>query len=113
MAEPGRPPFKPTEEHREQVKLMTSLGIPQDRICRVIGISVPTLEKHFRDEIDLGAVEAHVKVGKFLFDKAQTDLPAAFFYAKTRMGWREKDREEDGDDAISVVITGGLPPRGT
>ena len=31
-----QPKFQPTQDRRNQVKLMKALGIPQDRICRTI-----------------------------------------------------------------------------
>jgi len=30
----GRPKFEPTQDQRNQVKLMKALGIPEDRICK-------------------------------------------------------------------------------
>ena len=61
MTKRGRPRFEPTEEQRRNVEIMTGLGIPQTAICLMVRgpkgkpISLTTLEKHFRKEIDTGA----------------------------------------------------------
>ena len=31
----GQPKFEPTQDQRNQVKLMKALGIPEDRICKL------------------------------------------------------------------------------
>lgn len=96
----GKPEFVPTDEQRAQVTALATFGVAQPEICTFIGISLPTLHKHFRAELDNGAAKAQAAVGKFLFTaasgKALDDgaafsdcLRAAMFYAKTRMGWKE------------------------
>lgn len=86
------------------VEQMSAVGIPQESICLVIrdGIDDKTLRKHFRRELDTAAVKANAKVGGTLFNKAMAgDTTAAIFWAKTRMGWKEKQHHEhsgpDGD----------------
>ena len=32
----GQPKFEPTQDQRNQVKLMKAVGIPEDRICKTI-----------------------------------------------------------------------------
>lgn len=89
----GRPPHEPTESTRRQVKALAAYGIPQDEIGRVIGVSKPTLEKHYRDELDRAEVEANAKVAESLFRKAMGDgsqsVTAAIFWLKTRARWKE------------------------
>ena len=86
----GRPPFEPTDEQRKIVKALAALGMPYRDIGYVLGISEDTVAKHFRQELDVGPVEANARVGQFLYQQAQRNLTAAIFWAKTRMGWREK-----------------------
>src|SRR5215207_1355931 len=66
----GRPPHEPTEANRKQVKALAAYGVPQEEIGKVIGISKPTLERHYRDELDRGEVEANAKVAESRFRKA-------------------------------------------
>lgn len=90
----GRPNYKPSDEHRKMVEAMASVGVPQDEICVVIGIDAKTLRKHFREELDSAMIKANAKVAANLYRQATKDdfkaAPAAMFWAKTRMGWREK-----------------------
>ena len=53
MAKRGRPAFKPTEKQRGVVEGMAAVGIPHLDICTAVGVSRPTLEKHFRDVVSL------------------------------------------------------------
>ena len=54
----GRPCFAPTDKQRGQVEAMTAYGATEEDIAMVVGISRPTLRKHFRKELDVGAVKA-------------------------------------------------------
>lgn len=66
-----RPKLKPTEEQRQQVKLLAAYDIPQFEIARFVGIRSPkTLRKHFRKELDRGALEGYAKVQKTRFQLA-------------------------------------------
>ncbi|BAQ44386.1 hypothetical protein Maq22A_c04930 [Methylobacterium aquaticum] len=79
---------------------MTSYGIPQDDIARVLKISPTTLRLHFRYELDVGATQANVMVAQSLFQKATGSHPqavtAAIFWLKTRARWKEPPREVSG-----------------
>lgn len=105
---PGRLAFQPTDEQRVIVKRLAAIGIPQKDISYAIGISEDTLGKYFRNELNIGPVEANEKVGTFLYLQAQENLTAAIFWAKTRMGWRETNRTEltgaDGEPLQRGVI---------
>jgi hypothetical protein len=91
----GRPPFKPTARDRKHVEMMVGFGIPEVDIAKCLGISAPTLRKHFRDEIDTGSTKAIAKVGTALFQKAiKGDTSCMIFFLKTRGGWREKQQVE-------------------
>lgn len=72
---------------------MASYGIPQDDIAKVIKISGNTLRKYFRDELDIAETKANAMVAQNLFRQATKDdprsIPAAIFWAKTRMKWKE------------------------
>ena len=95
----ARPKFKPTEENRKTVSAMASYGIPQERICQVIGCSLPTLHKYFRHDLDVAATKATAMVAQTCYQMATSGRhPAAtFFWLKTRGRWRETDRPELAD----------------
>jgi hypothetical protein len=84
--------FDPTEEQRRTVKAMSGFGVPQPDIAVHLGIDPKTLRKHFREELDRGAIEATTKVAQSLFNMATqgNNVAAAIFWMKARAGWREK-----------------------
>lgn len=91
----ARPRFKPNEEQKRMVKSMSGYGIPEDDIARTIGprgISPKTLRKYFRQELSLGSTLANTKVAQTLFHLASSGecVAASIFWAKTRLGWRER-----------------------
>lgn len=88
-----RPTLEFTEEQRKMVEAMASVGVQQDEICRVLDIDAKTLRKHFREELDTAMIKANAKVAANLFRQATKDdtkaVPAAIFWSKCRMGWKE------------------------
>jgi hypothetical protein len=85
-----RPKLNPSEEQRKRVKSLSAVGIPQEEIARQIGIRSPkTLRKHFRHELDRGAMEANASVAGALYNKAIAgDTAAMKFWLLCRGGWR-------------------------
>lgn len=94
------------------VEAFAAYGIQQEEMCLVLGISLKTLHKHFRVELNTGMVKSNAKVGESLFIQA-VGAPAQFdergnqiraeqprvpscgiFWAKARMGWKERDVHE-------------------
>ena len=93
--QPGRKPHVPTDEQRNTARLLSGIGLPQDDIAVMLGISKPTLHKHYREELDKGLAEANAKIAQTLFKQATGgNVAAAIFWAKARMGWREKQEVE-------------------
>jgi hypothetical protein len=95
----GRPAFEPTQKQRREVQKMVGLGCPQKFIAWKIGISIPTLEKYFREDIDAGACVANYKVSGNLFriatGNSKQAASAAMFWMKTRAGWKETNIQEN------------------
>ena len=86
----GRRAHSPEPQTRRQVEAMAGYGVPERDIARVLAIDPKTLRKHYREELDTGAIKATAKVAEFLFRKATTEGPqcvtAAIFWMKTRGG---------------------------
>lgn len=94
---------EPTDQTRSEVAALASFGIPQEDIASYIGISHPTLRKHYSEELKVSSIKANAAVGEYLYRLASgmalkdPENPAshsecsrsAMFWAKTRMGWRE------------------------
>lgn len=110
----GRPPFEPTDEQRYSVELMASIGIPQEQIASSLEISLPTLHKYFRDELDNGKPRTITKVADSLYRQAIAgNITAAIFYLKTQGGWKETSRleldfnpSELSDEELEAIANG-------
>lgn len=71
MASAGRPEFKPTAAHRRKVEELVSCGVSQEDCARAIGISKPTLVKHFEEELSSGAAKKRAEVISMLYKAAK------------------------------------------
>lgn len=95
----GRPVYEPSAKEREQVRLMSAMGIPDYDIAKIVQLSAPTLRKHFWQELEVGHIESTVKVAHSLFkqatDPVKPNVTASIFWLKCRAGWRE-DAEQFG-----------------
>lgn len=101
---PGTKTHKPTKEKREQIKMLAAFGITQEHIAKKFGISVDTLVKYYRAELDLGLVDAINEVANALYTNAVIDKnpTSMMFFLKTRGGWSEK--RDDNTDALKSVV---------
>ena len=92
---------------------MTVAGSTQEQICAIIGISHPTLEKHYRHELDTALSVANTTVARSLFEMATKDkvVAAAIFWMKTRARWRETAAGHD-DEGKPFVVDTGVPRQG-
>ena len=90
----ARAKFAPTDRDRRVVEQMVRCGIAQSDIARAIGVSLPTLHKYFRDDLDNGMAHANAKVANALFatacGKGRGAVVAQIFWLKARAGWKEK-----------------------
>ncbi len=111
----GKPPFKPTREQRKMVEAMAGFGISQEEIAACIGdgISVTTLVKYFRQELNTATAKMVAQVGAGLFQaalKARTDpryQTSAIFFLKTRGRWSQPKQTlkiEGNDKAAELRI---------
>ena len=104
----GRMPYSPSVADRETVSIMAAAGIPQESIARCIGqsgITVKTLCKHFRREMDIGLdVMISRAVGVVSVALANDEPWAACFVLKCRGGWRERRHvEHSGSFALPMI----------
>ena len=72
--------------------------MPESDVARVIGIDPKTLRKHYRAELDVGAIKANSRIAESLYRKALGDgaqsVTAAIFWLKTRAHWKETNVHE-------------------
>jgi len=68
-------------------------GVRQELIAKVVGISVPTLEKAYRSELDIGkariTAQAIACLVKTMQGGGRGAVAAAAFWLKCREGWKE------------------------
>ncbi len=95
-------PHEPTDKTRGEVGALTSFGNTQEEIAEHLGISVDTLVKYYRDELDNSVVRANAKVAAKLYRRATEgdDLSAMIFWLKTRAKWRERDEGTTLSDKV-------------
>lgn len=89
----GRPAFKePSDRERFVVRGLSIMGMTQDSIADMLGISQDTLVKYFPDEIALGKAEAVAAMAGKLYEGAmQGNAVLQMFYLKCQGRWRERD----------------------
>jgi hypothetical protein len=88
----SRPPFKPTDAQRRLVTAGVAVGLDQATIAAGIGITKPTLEKHFLNELIQANAATKLQVAATLLTMAASGTcPAAtIFWAKTRLKMSER-----------------------
>ena len=91
----------PTEGQREAVEECVGLGLTQVQIAKIMGITINTLAKHYKDELEMGKVAKIAALSRTMFSIG-TDrnhkgvVPAAMYLLKTQGGeqFRETQRTE-------------------
>ncbi|MGV1913849.1 hypothetical protein [Agrobacterium vitis] len=58
----GRSEFEPTDEDREKVRVLKAGGMSNVGIADVVGISEPTLRKHFSSELDRATAKVRAEL---------------------------------------------------
>jgi len=83
-------PHEPDEKTRKTVESMSSYGIPQEDIARVLDIDSKTLRLYYRYELDTAEVKANTMVASRLYEKCMKGESASImFWLKTRGRWKE------------------------
>lgn len=100
----GKPAHTPTQHKRQQVEGFAAVGTKHAVIAKLIGVSIPTLEKYYSFELDNGKDVANGKIGGVLYKKAlDGDTASVFFWLKTQAGFRETNRHELAGDPDSPL----------
>ena len=91
----GRPPHEPTPALRRLVEHHAATGTLHRQIAKLLGLSLNTLKKPYREELDLWLARANAVVSGTLFSAAKNgNVVACIFWMKTRAGWRETAKLE-------------------
>lgn len=84
----GRPEHVPTKRSRERVEILVAAGQSQWQIASVLGISVPTLVRHYSEELDNGRAKRDAEVLEALYQAAAIEKNVTAMKA-----WLARDRE--------------------
>lgn len=83
------------EKSREMVRDLVVLGVNQDKIASYLKISIDTLSKYYRYELDHGLHEALAPVAKTAIQLAQQgNLKMIDLVLKYRAGWAKFAEDE-------------------
>lgn len=94
----------PTAFTLVKVETMAGLGARYEHIAEEIGVSVGTLVKYYREQLDTGRAKADLMVTNAFFKIASSDqvsgasVTAKIFWLKCRCGWKETARNEPPDE---------------
>ena len=98
-------------EYEDNVARMVSemcvVGVPQERIAKALDMHEETLRSLYQKELDTALLEKNVTVMRNLYQKCMDgDTTALIFWAKSRMGWRDR-----GETEFNLTITPPFAPR--
>lgn len=107
MSRPKKGQEHPREELRNQIKLMAAIGIAHAQMAGVLKMSLETLHRCYRDDLDYGASSANTVVGGKIFEAAKRgESWACSLWAARRMGWKETVAQEiTGKDGGPIELT--------
>lgn len=100
----GRPPHERKEVDVSRIERMVAYGIPQEQIAAIMGMSAPTLRKHYADALENGKAKVVTEVAESLYETAVAgDVQAQKFFLSSRAGWSEKqETKHSGDVSLNV-----------
>lgn len=88
--------YEPNDRDRVKVTSLCSFGHPQEDIAKYLDISVDTLVKYYRQELNTALTDTVDWVVKRLRDKiADGDTKAMTFFLQTRGKFRSADKEAE------------------
>lgn len=90
----GRKSFTPTPDQRRRVMDLSAAGKSADAIARIIGVSEPTLRKHFAVEIETGADRVEAEIIETMLRKARAGNVGALKEAHAMLAQARLDRLE-------------------
>ena len=87
----GRPRHEPTSQTRNMVRMCAGFGVPQEDIALALGLTRPTLKRHYSPEIEVGKAQTHIRLMSNLLEmsnmKNTVGLKATIFALTRRFGW--------------------------
>jgi ribosome-binding protein aMBF1 (putative translation factor) len=84
--------FKASSRDKKLVKALTACGNSHEEIAKIMGVKPSVIRKLFREEMELGGMQANAKVLASIFKAATQDnnMTAAIYWAKTQGAAKQK-----------------------
>lgn len=100
----------PTAETRARVASLAVVSTQKD-VATIMGMSEPTLVKHYALELRTAKASANAKVAGVLYGLASSgkNLGATIFWLKSQAGWREKI-DVSHTVTLEQLVTASMPP---
>ncbi len=117
----GRPSHEPTQQKRDMVESLSGSGLPHRNIATLIGVSPPTLRRHYAQELLLGSAKAKAKLtqtawkmawgspaeydkdGRLVRAEVPPDRTMVIFLCKTQLNWAERFEIDFNGDQTQLV----------
>ncbi len=103
----GQPKHEVTEENKRIIKALVAYGVPYAEVATQLQISVDTLSRHYKLELETAKAEAVAKMGEGVYRRGiDGSIQDAHFYLKTqgyKYGWSERTQiEHTGKDGGAI-----------
>jgi DNA-binding CsgD family transcriptional regulator len=100
---PHRPEYEVTASGKATVQNLAAMGVSQEEIAECLGITRPTLRKHFKRELAVSRTEVHaMAMASIVKGLKNGDAWATTFYLKCRANWTETQAhrlvDKNGED---------------
>jgi hypothetical protein len=94
-------PHERTDVLAEQVARWVACGAGDNEIAAYLGIRVGQLRKFYKHELETGQFKNNMDVAGTILDLAKAGVPqVSIFWAKSRMGWRDSDKNDQNNAAL-------------
>jgi len=101
-----------TDAMRADIRRFAEIGTPYAIIARIMGMSVTTLKRRCRAELDAGVEVANARIALTLFETAMNgNTTAMLWWEKTRAGRREGSAPDPHGTRITETITRDMSAR--
>lgn len=100
----GRPAKEFTEKERTQAVYMYMNGATQEQICKRLGVTDKTLNKHLGESLAEAKARLDAEVVGYLFRAIKNGCKTStIFYLKCQVGWKDSQPEQQVEDKPAEV----------
>lgn len=94
----ARPTKKYDDSLASEIEAMRGRGVAISDIAKIIGMSEKPLRRIYGKQLEKGKSQANAAITGKLYELCMNgNVTALIFWAKTQLGWREKQAEQETD----------------